>query len=147
MEAKDNRQQREEIYSIVVRAGKRTYFFDVKETRAKEKYLTITESKRRFNDESGKFFYEKHKLFLYQEDFEKFSDGLAGVIEYIRNNPGIEEEKKDEPISEMEEPQKDVSTPDEEIKPGEDDILNLNTDQDVPKDESDTETESEEEKF
>ena len=147
MEEKDNRQQREEIYSIVVRAGKRTYFFDVKETRAKEKYLTITESKRRFNDESGKFFYEKHKLFLYQEDFEKFSDGLAGVIEYIRNNPGIEEERQEEPTSEKDEPQKDAIAPDDEIKAGEDDILNLNTDQDILKDESDAEADSDDEKF
>lgn len=84
MEENDNRQQREEIFSIVVRAGKRTYFFDVKETRAKEKYLTITESKRRFNNDSAKFFYEKHKLFLYKEDFDKFAEGLNGVIDFIR---------------------------------------------------------------
>lgn len=74
---------REEIYSRVIRAGKRTYFFDVKATRAGEQYLTITESKRRFSNESGKFFYEKHKLFLYKEDFEKFSVGLKEVIEFI----------------------------------------------------------------
>jgi hypothetical protein len=91
MDEYDNKQEREEIYSIVVRAGKRTYFFDVKETRAKEKYLTITESKRRFNNDSGKFFYEKHKLFLYKEDFEKFADGLSGVIDFIKANPGPEQ--------------------------------------------------------
>ncbi len=84
MEENDNRQQREEIFSIVVRAGKRTYFFDVKETRAKEKYLTITESKRRFNNDSAKFFYEKHKIFLYKEDFDKFAEGLTGVIDFIK---------------------------------------------------------------
>jgi len=84
MEENDNRQQREEIFSVVVRAGKRTYFFDVKETRAKEKYLTITESKRRFNNDSAKFFYEKHKLFLYKEDFDKFAEGLTGVIDFIK---------------------------------------------------------------
>jgi hypothetical protein len=76
--------RREEVFSKVVRAGKRTYFLDVKETRNGEQYLTITESKRRFDNESGKFFYEKHKLFLYQEDFEKFSNGLLGVIEFIK---------------------------------------------------------------
>jgi len=86
MEEADNKQQREEIYSLVVRAGKRTYFFDVKETRAKEKYLTITESKRRFSNDAGKFFYEKHKIFLYKEDFEKFTDGLAGVIDFIQQS-------------------------------------------------------------
>ena len=74
---------REEIYSRVIRAGKRTYFFDVKATRSGEQYLTITESKRRFNNDQGKFFYEKHKLFLYKEDFEKFSKGLHEVIEFI----------------------------------------------------------------
>jgi len=74
---------RDEIYSRVIRAGKRTYFFDVKATRSGEQYLTITESKRRFNNEQGKFYYEKHKLFLYKEDFEKFSRGLGEVIEFI----------------------------------------------------------------
>ncbi len=83
MEESAKRDSREEIFSRVVRAGKRTYFFDVKETRNKERYLTITESKRRFNNENGKFFYEKHKLFLYKEDFEKFSNGLAEVIGFI----------------------------------------------------------------
>jgi hypothetical protein len=94
----DNRQQREEVFSIVVRAGKRTYFFDVKETRAKEKYLTITESKRRFSNDSAKFFYEKHKIFLYKEDFEKFSDGLAGVIDFIKSSgpdPEIDAEEQE----------------------------------------------------
>ena len=81
---------RQEIFSETVRAGKRTYFFDVKSTRAGEYYLTITESKRRFNNDSGKFFYEKHKLFLYKEDFEKFADGLNTTIEYIeKENAGF----------------------------------------------------------
>jgi hypothetical protein len=84
MEEKENKDViREEIYSRVIRAGKRTYFFDVKATRSGEQYLTITESKRRFNNDQGKFFYEKHKLFLYKEDFEKFSRGLSEVIEFI----------------------------------------------------------------
>jgi hypothetical protein len=84
MEEQGNKDMnREEIYSRVIRAGKRTYFFDVKATRAGEQYLTITESKRRFNNEQGKFYYEKHKLFLYKEDFEKYSRGLSEVIEFI----------------------------------------------------------------
>ena len=84
MEEQENKDlNREEIYSRVIRAGKRTYFFDVKATRSGEQYLTITESKRRFNNDQGKFFYEKHKLFLYKEDFEKFSRGLGEVIEFI----------------------------------------------------------------
>jgi hypothetical protein len=84
MEEYDNSGRKEEIYSLSIRAGKRTYFFDVKATRSNEYYLTITESKRKFNNEQGKFFYEKHKLFLYKEDFEKFQNGLQGVIEFIQ---------------------------------------------------------------
>ena len=83
MEEQGKQERREDIFSKVVRAGKRTYFFDVKATRTNQYYLTITESKRRFNTESGKFFYEKHKVFLYQEDFEKFSDGLETAIRFI----------------------------------------------------------------
>ena len=82
MENKDR--DREEIFSRAVRAGKRTYFFDVKATVGEEYYITITESKRRFNNEQGKFFYEKHKLFLYKEDFDKFANGLSDVVEFIR---------------------------------------------------------------
>ena len=85
MEDIENKERdREEIFSRAVRAGKRTYFFDVKATIGEEYYLTITESKRRFNNEQGKFFYEKHKLFLYKEDFEKFNNGLSDAIEFIK---------------------------------------------------------------
>lgn len=76
---------REEIYSVSVRAGKRTYFFDVKSTRREEFYLTITESKKRF-EQDGTFHFEKHKIFLYREDFEKFMDGLREVITFIDQN-------------------------------------------------------------
>jgi hypothetical protein len=76
---------REEIYSKAVRAGKRTYFFDVKSTRNDEYYLTITESKKRF-EQDGQFRFEKHKIFLYREDFEKFTDGLQEVINFINEN-------------------------------------------------------------
>jgi hypothetical protein len=87
----ENENPREEIHSNVVRAGKRTYFFDVKATRRNDYYLTITESKKRFGRD-GKFFYEKHKLFLYKEDFEKFADSLNEVIEFIREaNPQLTE--------------------------------------------------------
>ncbi len=85
MEDTENKErERGEIFSRAVRAGKRTYFFDVKATVGEEFYLTITESKRRFNNEQGKFFYEKHKLFLYKEDFGKFGNGLNDAIEFIR---------------------------------------------------------------
>ena len=73
---------RDEIYSESIRAGKRTYFFDVKATRGNDLYLTITESKKRFKDD-GTHFYEKHKLFLYKEDFEKFSEGLKAAVDKI----------------------------------------------------------------
>lgn len=73
---------RDDIYSKAVRAGKRTYFFDVKATRGNDLYLTITESKKRSGEE-GRFYYEKHKLFLYKEDFEKFAEGLQEAIRHI----------------------------------------------------------------
>ena len=76
----------EDVFSKPVRAGKRTYFFDVKATNGrKDFYLTITESKRRTNPD-GSFNYDKHKIFLYKEDFEKFAEGLDEVIAYIRDN-------------------------------------------------------------
>jgi hypothetical protein len=86
------RYERKEIFSKAVRAGKRTYFFDVKATKKNELYLTITESKRKFNDD-GKPSYEKHKIFLYKEDFEKFSDGISEVISFISENQIISEEE------------------------------------------------------
>lgn len=90
-ERKDSQEQyKQEIHSKVIRAGKRTYFFDVKSTRNNEYYLTITESKKKFSD-NGKFHYEKHKVFLYQEDFQKFQESLEEVIKYIvENQPEIE---------------------------------------------------------
>src|SRR6056297_182028 len=74
---------REEIFSKVVRAGKRTYFLDVKATRRNDYYLTITESKKRFNRE-GRQYFEKHKVFLYKEDFDKFTENLHEVIDFIK---------------------------------------------------------------
>ncbi len=75
---------RDEIYSDAVRAGKRTYFFDVKATKKNDYYLTITESKKRY-DKEGNFSFEKHKIFLYKEDFDKFSDGLVEAIDFIKS--------------------------------------------------------------
>ncbi|MFZ4705198.1 MAG: DUF3276 family protein [Bacteroidales bacterium] len=120
MEEFDNNERKEEIFSRAVRAGKRTYFFDVKATKSDEYYLTITESKKRFNNESGKFFYEKHKLFLYKEDFLKFADGLNDSVSFIetgvippdrfyeqpeisdRYNAGVSEEASADPKAEPE---------------------------------------------
>ncbi|MGP1621930.1 MAG: DUF3276 family protein [Candidatus Cryptobacteroides sp.] len=73
----------EDVFSKPVRAGKRTYFFDVKSTKGNnDYYLTITESKRR-QDREGNFIYDKHKIFLYKEDFEKFQEGLTDVLNFI----------------------------------------------------------------
>ncbi|MBR6541072.1 MAG: DUF3276 family protein [Bacteroidales bacterium] len=74
----------DDVYSKPVRAGKRTYFFDVKATKSNDYYLTITESKRRI-DKDGRFVYDKHKIFLYKEDFEKFMEGLEDAIGVARN--------------------------------------------------------------
>ena len=80
---------RDEIYSKSLRAGRRTYFFDVRSTRADDYYLTITESKRDFN-EDGTPFYKKHKIYLYKEDFQNFKDHLNEMIDYIINERGEE---------------------------------------------------------
>jgi hypothetical protein len=77
--------EREEIYSRSVRAGKRTYFFDVRATRRNDFYLTITESIKKFNDD-GRYYFEKHKIFLYKEDFERFVDGLIDMVDYIHEH-------------------------------------------------------------
>jgi hypothetical protein len=79
-----------EIYSKAVRAGKRTYFFDVKATKSNDYFLTITESKKRFHKD-GRFFFEKHKIFLYKEDFEKFADGFTEVIDYIKSVKSVDQ--------------------------------------------------------
>ena len=74
---------RDEIYSKPVRAGKGTYFFDVKATRNNDYYLTITESKKKL-EKDGSQNYEKHKIFLYKEDFDKFAEGLDNAVAYIK---------------------------------------------------------------
>jgi len=89
----------DDVFSKPVRAGKRTYFFDVKTTKGNDYYLTITESKKRV-DKDGRFTYDKHKIFLYKEDFEKFSQGLEEIIGYIRERlpAGVEVEREEERI-------------------------------------------------
>ena len=79
----------DEIYSKVVRAGRRTYFFDVRETKASDYYLTITESKK-FTNDDGTFFYKKHKIYLYKEDFSDFKKNLTEIMDYIITNRGEE---------------------------------------------------------
>jgi len=111
----DNRDM-EEIFSKKVRAGRRTYFFDVRQTRAEDYYLTITESKRDFN-EDGTPFYKKHKIYLYKEDFADFKEALNEVSDYIIKEKGEEiisntekktEEAKEEKKVETKAPPKPV---------------------------------------
>ena len=93
-----SRRSEDDIYSKPVKAGKRTYFFDVKSTKGGDYYLTITESKRRI-EEGGNFAYDKHKIFLYKEDFEKFVEGLQDALDYIKANapdlPSHDSKKED----------------------------------------------------
>ncbi|MBT3611599.1 MAG: PUR family DNA/RNA-binding protein [Flavobacteriales bacterium] len=108
----------EEIFSKSVRAGRRTYFFDVRSTRAEDYYMTVTESKRDFN-EDGTPFYKKHKIYLYKEDFEKFKEALKEVSNYIIKEKGEEvitkkEVKKNETTKNRVEIKKEIKI---EVKP------------------------------
>lgn len=98
-------EEQEEIFSQVLRAGRRTYFFDVRSTKAGDYYLTVTESKK-FTHDDGSFHYKKHKIYLYKEDFTEFNEMLTKATEYIIN------EKGEEVISERH--QKDFQKPTEE---------------------------------
>ncbi len=82
-------ENQDEIYSKVLRAGRRTYFFDVRETKASDYYLTITESKK-FTNDDGSFFYKKHKIYVYKEDFENFSAFLNETMNFIFDQRGVE---------------------------------------------------------
>lgn len=113
----NNEKGRDEIYSERVKAGKRTYFFDVKATRSNDYYLTITESKRKPKDDG--FFYEKHKIFLYKEDFNKFVNALNSTVNHVKDElmPEVDftqfdrEDEEDEEIAGAE-----VSESDSELK-------------------------------
>ena len=83
------------VYSQPIPAGKRRYFFDVKETHGGDLYITITESRRIFDDHTGQFHFEKSKLFLYKEDFAHFTEGLQDVISYVQNQLGTIEERQE----------------------------------------------------
>ncbi len=81
--------EKEEIFSKVMRAGRRTYFFDVRSTKAGDYYLTITESKK-FTNDDGSYHYKKHKIYLYKEDFSEFQDNVNEMIQYIIDEKGEE---------------------------------------------------------
>ena len=84
MDEMDNREFRSDVFSKLVKAGKRTYFFDIKTTKSNDFYLTITESKKLFDNETGKVTFDKHKMFLYPEDFEKFGNTFEEVVGLIQ---------------------------------------------------------------
>jgi hypothetical protein len=102
---------REEIFSEKVKAGKRTYFFDVKSTRSNDYYLTITESKKRFNKDDEGFTYEKHKIFLYKEDFNKFMEALVNTVNHVKQEllPNVDFDSFDQAREERE-PQEEPKT-------------------------------------
>ena len=104
-------ENQDELYSRPVRAGKRTYFFDVKATRGKDLYMTITESKRRFDDH-GNVSYSKHKIFLYREDFDKFEDGFLDTVDKIKEL--METGEFRDPIAERESQEQEESQGDGE---------------------------------
>lgn len=104
------RVEQEEIFSQVLRAGRRTYFFDVRSTKADDYYLTVTESKK-FTHDDGSFHYQKHKIYLYKEDFSDFKEMLNKATDFIVNEKGSEViserhqkdyKKEDEVVSEDE---------------------------------------------
>ena len=101
----------EEIFSKALRAGRRTYFFDVRETKAGDYYLTITESKK-FTNEDGTFYYKKHKIYLYKEDFAEFSTTLKESCDFIIENKGLEviSDKHDKDFESKKENKKDFDS-------------------------------------
>lgn len=115
--AEKDAMDQEEIYSKVLRAGRRTYFFDVRGTKAGDYYLTVTESKK-FTHDDGSFHYKKHKIYLYKEDFTAFKENLDEMMDYIVD------EKGEEVISERH--QKDFKKEDEDEEDG--DITSKSTD-------------------
>jgi len=89
MAERAERVEQDEIFSQVLRAGRRTYFFDVRATKADDYYLTVTESKK-FTHDDGSFHYQKHKIYLYKEDFTDFQEMLGKATDYILNEKGSE---------------------------------------------------------
>jgi len=138
MEKQNAMQGRDEVYSKRIRAGKRTYFFDVRSTRSEDFYITITESKRRFNGRG----YDKHKIFLYKEDFNKFFNSLEETIGYVKTEllPDYDYEEFDRRMDEERDYQ-DSYTPQEDREPApadknqdegftsESEEININTEQ------------------
>lgn len=107
----DKMLEKEEIFSKVLRAGRRTYFFDVRATKADDYYVTITESKK-FTEADGSFYFKKHKIYLYKEDFAPFKEILEEMTQYVINHKG------EEVISEIHQKdfKKEYTTPETDTK-------------------------------
>jgi len=105
---------RDDVFSREVRAGKRKYFFDVKTTKGNDLFMTITESKRAGFSDSGQANYEKHKIFLYKEDFDKFIEGLQDTIDHIRQ---LQESGNYKSTEYYTEPSADIASSENEQKP------------------------------
>ena len=99
MDYKENR--KEELYSQVILAGKRRYFFDVKETMGGDKFIVLTESRKIFDNKTGEFYIDKNKMFLYKEDFEKFRQGLDNALSFIATGVIPEPVDNGEPTGEI----------------------------------------------
>ena len=125
--------EREEIFSKTLRAGRRTYFFDVRSTKAGDYYLTLTESKK-FTNDDGSFHYKKHKIYLYKEDFSEFNSILSEMTDYIIKEKGEEviserhqkdykkeEETTEEPLEETESTEGEEDSNDEVEENNDDD--------------------------
>ena len=98
---REEQEEREIVFSKVVKAGKRMYYLDVKRDRKDELFLSVTESKRKSVTEDGRFILEKHKIFLYKEDFDKFQEALAEVLDYMRREmPGARDARPGDEVSE-----------------------------------------------
>ena len=117
MEGKEN-YDREEIFSKSVRAGRRTYFFDVRSTRAEDYYMTITESKK-FSNDDGTAHYKKHKIYLYKEDFDEFAASFKEVADFIFNKKGREVISNTESTNNESNNEQDTSAKDSKDKPDE----------------------------
>lgn len=101
---REEREDKEIVFSKTVKAGKRVYYLDVKKDRRSDLFLSITESKRKSVSEDGQFIFEKHKIFLYKEDFDKFEEAMTEVLSYMRSAmPAVEAPEEEAPVAAEEE--------------------------------------------
>ena len=152
--------EREEIFSKTMRAGRRTYFFDVRSTKAGDYYLTLTESKK-FTNDDGSFHFKKHKIYLYKEDFNEFSSNLSEMTDYIIKEKGEEvisdrhqkdyqrEEKQETTSEETETTEEETETTEEDQELGNEDETKNETEESSETDEenSDNEDDKDSSKF